>query len=208
MAIKDNERLRAVIKIAMLVLVVFVLFIGAAVWFWYLGFWDGISLPQPIARLFDRDIPDAVNADDQFLLERERLAKQEQAVTRLQEDLDRRERGIAFQEEQLQTQEQELLAYETQIEEREKGLISEQNRYENEKAVLSENIEQLNAMRPEDAVAILEEYDDQLLVDTFQVAREISDEQGGVSLVSLWLSLLPPERASAVQRKTVIKYGN
>lgn len=206
---KEKTKLRTVSKVIILLVAAIVLLIGVAFWFEYLGLWDRRVLPAPLARIFSfGDAPATVDSTDQLLLERERIAKREQAVARVQEELDRRERGVLFQEERLQTQEQELLAFEEQIQEREKGLISEQNRYENKREVLTENVQQLRAMRPPDAAAILQEYDDQLLVDTLQVAQEIADEQGDVSLVSLWLSLLPPDRASAVQRKTVIKYGN
>ena len=206
---RNTEGKRVGVRIAMFSILIVALLIGVFFWFEYLGLLSRSALPAPIANLLlGRDRPPTVDGDDQLLLEKERLAKREQAVERLQEELDRRERGVVFQEQQITTQEQELLAFESQIDEREKSLISERNRYENEREVLIVNVQQLTAMRPQDAVSILEEYEDQLLVDTFQVAQEIADEQGVVSLVPLWLSLLPPDRASAVQRKTVIKYGN
>ena len=200
---------KAILKIALLLLVIFALVIGGFLWFEYLGLAERDSLPRPIRTLLGQlnDVP-SLDANDQLLLEKERIAKREDAIQRKQDALERRERGILFQEEQIIAQEQELRAFDLQIEERKKELILEQNRYENEREVLVENIQQLSAMRPQDAAAILQEYDDQLLVDTFQVAQEIANEQGEVSLVSLWLSLLPPDRASSVQRKTVIKYGN
>lgn len=206
---KEGRKRPVGLKITLSVVTILVLLIGVFFWFEYLGLWDRYLLPAPITRLLNRTggVP-TIDGEDRLLLEKERVAKREQAVERMQEDLDKRERGVLFQEERLSTEEQELLALELQITEREQGLLSEQNRYQNEKEVLAENVQQLSAMRPQEAVAILQEYDDQLLVDTFQVAQEIADDQGDVSLVPLWLSLLPPDRASAVQRKTVIKYGN
>ena len=206
---QEKKTHKSILKIVLLLLVIVVLIVGGSLWFEYLGLVDQDRLPGPIRNILGQlsDVP-SLDADDQLLLEKERIAKREDAIQRKQDALEQRERGILFQEEQIIAQEQELRAFDLQIEEREKELILEQNSYENEREVLVENIQQLSAMRPQDAAAILQEYDDQLLVDTFQVAQEIANERGEVSLVSLWLSLLPPDRASSVQRKTVIKYGN
>ena len=149
-----------------------------------------------------------IDATDQLLLDKERIAKRESAVARVENDIARRERNVAFRENQLEAQQQELQDYETQIDEREKTLNSSQQRFENRRAVIEENLGVLRAMRPEEAVQILEGYDDQLLVDTFVVEEELADRDNRLSLVAVWLSRLPSERAAAVQRKSILKYGN
>jgi flagellar protein FlbB len=60
-------------------------------------------------------------------------------------------------------------------------------------------------MRPDDAVEILAGYDDQLLIDTLRVTEELAQQAGEVSLVSVWLSRLPAERASDIQRKMTLR---
>jgi flagellar protein FlbB len=59
-------------------------------------------------------------------------------------------------------------------------------------------------MRPDDAVAILVGYDDQLLIDTLRVTEELAQAAGEVSLVSVWLSRLPSDRAADIQRKMTL----
>ena len=182
--------------------------VGGIWWFNVLGllnFSPFINLTQRI-NPFTSSIE--LDENDQLLLDKERIAKREVAVARQQNDLERQERQLEFRQTELETQEQELLVFEEQINEREKTLNNSQQRFENKRAVIVENIGILRAMRPEEAVRILEGYDDQLLIDTFQLEEELATQENRLSLVSLWLSQLPPERAAAVQRKSVLKYGN
>ena len=71
--------------------------------------------------------------------------------------------------------------------------------------MLVQNSRYLTSMRPAEAVRILEGYDDQLMIDTLRVTEEIARESGEVSLVSVWLSNLPPERAADIQRKMTLR---
>ncbi|MFP4211650.1 MAG: flagellar protein FlbB, partial [Alkalispirochaeta sp.] len=76
---------------------------------------------------------------------------------------------------------------------------------ENRRAVLEQNSRDLTSMRPEDAVEILLGYDDQLLIDTLRVTEELAQEAGEISLVSVWLSRFPADRAADLQRKMTLK---
>jgi flagellar protein FlbB len=58
-------------------------------------------------------------------------------------------------------------------------------------------------MPPQNAVDILVEFDDLLLIDTLIAVNELSLEQGAASVVPFWLSLMNPKRAGAVQKKLV-----
>jgi flagellar protein FlbB len=53
-------------------------------------------------------------------------------------------------------------------------------------------------MPPADAVEILVNYGDQVLLDILLVTDELADDAGQASLVPYWLSLMPAERAAAI----------
>jgi flagellar protein FlbB len=45
--------------------------------------------------------------------------------------------------------------------------------------------------------------DDQDVIDALRKTEEIAQAEGTTSIVSYWLSLMPPERAAEIQRKMV-----
>jgi flagellar protein FlbB len=102
----------------------------------------------------------------------------------------------------------ELQEREEAQQDREKSFNDRLKAYDNRRANLIRISEDLTSMRPEDAVAILVGYDDQLLIDTLRVTQELADQAGELSLVSVWLSRMPPERAADIQRKMAIKPQN
>ena len=60
-------------------------------------------------------------------------------------------------------------------------------------------------MRPADAVEILNAMDDQDVIDTLRKVEEMAVAAGKNSQVSNWLSMMPPERVAALQRKMTNK---
>jgi flagellar protein FlbB len=56
-------------------------------------------------------------------------------------------------------------------------------------------------MPPERAVGIIAAMDDQLVIDVFRKTEEIAQAEGTTSIVSYWMSLMPPDRAAELQRK-------
>ncbi len=203
-----KSRRRTNQRLALFIGLIIALLAGGLWWFNVLGLVNFSSVINLAQRIIPFTPSTELDENDQLLLDKERIAKREVAVARQQNDLERQERQLEFRQAEQETREQELLVFEEQINEREKTLNSSQQRFENKRAVIAENIGILRAMRPEAAVRILEGYDDQLLVDTFQLEEELAAQENRLSLVSLWLSQLPPERAAAVQRKSVLKYGN
>lgn len=59
----------------------------------------------------------------------------------------------------------------------------------------------LNGMRPQAAVDILVAMDDYTIIDVLREVEEIAAKEGTSSMGSYWLSLMPSERASEIQRK-------
>ena len=60
-------------------------------------------------------------------------------------------------------------------------------------------------MAPANAVAILLAMDDQDMIDTLRKVDEIAEQEGKSSMVSYWMSLMPPERVAQIQRKMTVK---
>ena len=88
-------------RLLALLLLVLVLAAGGLIWFDYLGLVDARSLLGPVRRLVGLQVVAAVeHPDDPLLLERERLAKDRDAVERIRADLDKRERELKTREDQ------------------------------------------------------------------------------------------------------------
>jgi flagellar protein FlbB len=95
-----------------------------------------------------------------------------------------------------------------ELEERQKALDDRENSFialAEQAEIRTRNVEQnaryLNGMAPENAVRIIASMDDQDAIDVFHKTEEIAQAEGSASIVSYWLSLLPPERAAELQRK-------
>ncbi len=193
-------------RILALTLLVVLLLAGGTVWFDYLGIIDATRLVSPVLRLVGVEAAEEVpEPEDAALLSRARLEKRETAVAQLADGLDQRQEELDALEQELEARRQELDAREQELAEQENSLNQRVQQFENRRAMLVQNVRTLTSMRPEDAVDILAGYDDQLLIDTLRVTEELAQEAGELSLVSVWLAELPPERAATLQRKMTIK---
>lgn len=195
------SRVGAAPRIILLVLLVLFLLGGGAFWFDVLGLIDARSAMQPVLQPIGlgRSAPVA-NAEDEDLLDRVRFERRQEQLVLQDEELDRREREIEEREEELEQRVQELDDRENTLAEREQSFAQREEDYENRQANLRRNAQTLLNMPPEQAVAILEGYDDQDLVSILRITDEIAEEEGEVSLVSVWLSELPADRAAEIQR--------
>jgi flagellar protein FlbB len=183
-----------------------VLLAGGALWFDYLGIIDAKTTFAPVLRWVGIEARTTeTDVDNPLLLESERLAKREAALSLLQDELRRLEATLAEREQEIERREEELAEWERELVQREKSLSDTLRGVENRNAVLERISQDLTSMPPDDAVAILAEYDDQLLIDTLRVTERLAQEAGELSLVSVWLSRLPADRAAAIQRKMTLK---
>ena len=193
-------------RIVILMLLVAVLVLGGLVWFDYLGIVDAQGLLAPLFTLIRGEQP-VVDAEDPLLLERERMAKQLEALAIRSEEL-------TAWEQELETGQAEITQIVEQLEEREKALEDREKvfnerlqAFENRRVNLRQNSEYLVGMPPENAVKILLAMEDQDVIDIFRMTEEQAQAAGEVSLVSYWLSLMPPDRAAVLQRKMSRKMG-
>jgi len=188
-------------------MLIIVLSLGGLIWFDIIGLINVQSTLRPLIQALGLAPEESVAVDysDLELLDSMTVQKLELAIElRLQEF----ELARDFLTSDIQDYEERL----AQLEEREKILAERENsfnqrvnRYDDRRAGLVQNARDLTSMRPDEAVAILNEYDDQLLIDTLRVVQDLADEEGSFSLVPTYLSLLPEVRAAAVQRKMTEK---
>lgn len=200
------SRIGAVPQIILLLLLLLGLIAGGLLWFDYLGLIDVKDRFAPIFGIAGVEERTGIDdPEDIMLMDRLRLAKLQESVELRESELQQLE--AAMEEDRL-TLEEQALSLENrraELDEREVSLNERLQRYENRRAVLVQNSRDLTSMPPDTAVNILLGYDDQLLIDTLRVTEELAQEAGEVSLVSVWLSRFPAERAAEIQRKMTLK---
>jgi len=190
------------VRIFLLALLLVVLALAGLVWFDYLGIVDARGVLAPVWRLAglgrrSGGIPD----DDPNLLDKERLAKEQEALTMRSEDLERSRQQLAEETANLSQIAEQLAERETALDAREKAFNERVNTFENRRVNLAQNAGYLVGMRPQDAVARLAAMDDQDVIDIFRITEEEAAKAGETSLVAYWLSLMDPERAAVLMRK-------
>ena len=93
------------------------------------------------------------------------------------------------------------------LEEREKSFNDRTKAYENRKVSLEQKSRYLTSMPPDNAVAILLQYENDMdILDVFRVTDELAGKAGEQSLVAFWLSKMPPDRGAELTRKMGREY--
>ena len=200
------SKLGALPQILLLLLLIIGLTVGGLLWFDYLGLIRVQDAFSPILGLVGVERREPFDdADDVMLMDRLRLGALQEALEIEMEDIAGQRSLLEERRMELERIAQELASSEEELQEREVSLNERLRQYENRRAVLEQNSRYLTSMRPAEAVRILEGYEDQLLIDTLRVTEEIARREGAVSLVSVWLSSLPPARAADIQRKMTLR---
>lgn len=196
-------------KSFLLIIVILILIVGGLLWFDYLGVVHVKSVFSPVYKLLKKEpqTSQTVTQSDLVIpnLDEERLLKQREALLILQEELDKREADIALTEQQNLQVSAELAEREKNQEEREKTFNQTVKKYDDKNINIEQIANNLNGMRPENAVAILEAMDDQTVIDVLRKVEEIAADNGSSSMGSYWLSLMNSERAAQIQRKMINK---
>jgi flagellar protein FlbB len=138
-------------------------------------------------------------------LDEDRLRKQREALDIYKEELDKRETDIDALEKQNEQIAAELAEREKNQEEREKTFNQTVKRYDDINVNVEQIAKNLNGMRPEASVAILEALDDQTVIDVLRKVEELAAASGSSSMGSYWLSLMDSKRAAEIQRKMISK---
>jgi flagellar protein FlbB len=197
-------------KTIVLLILVIILILGGLLWFDYLGVINAKSMFAPFYRMIGKEPQTTVIKTTsaellQIDLDDERLAKRLEELSLRSEELDKRELDIQALEAENTQIAQELEERRISQEEREKTFNNIQKMYDDRNVNIRKNAENLNGMAPANAVAILNEMDDQDIIDTLRMVDQIAAEEGKASMVSYWLSLMPAERVAELQRKMANK---
>lgn len=189
-------------RIFILLLLIIVLALGGIIWFDYLGVVDAKSMISPVYQLLGLGRRSAIaSADDPNLLDKERLAKQQDALALTRQALDSREAALSAKERQLNQLGQDLNDRQAALEAQQKALNDARKAIDDRRVNLEQNAVYLTSMPPANAIAILAKQDDQYVIDTFRTVEAQARKTGADSLVPIWLSLMPADRAATLQRK-------
>ena len=198
----EASEVRPGVRIFILLLLLVVLILGGVIWFDYLGIVDVRSAIAPVYRLLGLARNGAVaSADDPNLLDKERMAKQLDALLLRTQDLDSREAALNSREKELNQLGAQLNDKEAALNAAQKALSDQQKALDDRRVNLTQNVAYLTSMPPAKAVAIMVNQDDQFLIDTFRIEDAQAAASGADSLVPVWLQLLPAERAATLTRK-------
>ncbi|HUW68840.1 MAG TPA: lipase secretion chaperone [bacterium] len=194
-------------RIVVMLIMIVALALGGIFWFDYLGVVDAKSIFAPALRLagVKTRTGQALPADSPTLLDDERFSKQIAAVEAMRQELDQREKAATERQAAVEAMAQEIADRTKALDERENSFKQLTERYENRRANVEQNARYLTGMPPADAVKILAASDDQTVIDVLRAVEELAAKSGEASVVSYWLSLLPPDRSAAIQRKMNVK---
>jgi flagellar protein FlbB len=196
------------VRIFLLALLLVVLALAGIVWFDYLGLIDARDALAPVWRLAGlRQRAGGIPDDDPNLLDKERLAKEQEALVLRSDDLERARQALAAETANLSQIAEQLAEREQAVEAREKAFNERANTFENRRVNLAQNAGYLVGMRPQEAVARLAAMEDQDVIDIFRITEEEASKAGESSLVAYWLSLMDPQRAAVLLRKMQRRSG-
>lgn len=195
--------------IAMLLLIV-ILILGGLLWFDYLGVINAKETFAPIYNLFGLDVQESTSATDVnnpliANLEDDRFAKRMESLDILSQELDQREEDVIVEEKKNLQIASELDEMKIALEEQQVTFEKEVTKYDDRNVNIEQNARDLAAMKPTDAVEILNAMDDQDVIDTLRKVNEIAAAEGAASQVSNWLSMMPADRVAELQRKMTSK---
>jgi flagellar protein FlbB len=196
-------------RVVVLLLLIFILLAGAAVWFDYLGV---IDIKTSLAWIYRIPLVERIIGvqprsqeplpPDAFLdLDAERLAVRLEALDLRSREMDNQETAITARQAELEQIAAELEERQRTLDEREMSFEARRNEAESYDRNIDQLARYLNGMPPADAVGILNQTEDQKAIDIIRKVEEIAQASGAASIVSYWFSLMEPARAAELQRK-------
>ncbi len=196
------------LKMLFLILLIVVLILGGIFWFDRLDLLDYKRVMGPLSQYLPPFLQrgEMPLEDDEFLLERASIEKQEQRLMDIEKDLEKRERELEDQKLLLSEHEAKLSEEAKRLEEQEKVLSEAQRQYDNYKDNVRRQAEYFVSMPPQQAVERLQKLEDLLIVDILREMDRNAEEAGTRSIVPYYLSLMDAERAASVQRKMTKVY--
>ncbi|MBP7901961.1 MAG: hypothetical protein KA015_03990, partial [Spirochaetes bacterium] len=190
MQVSDKSKI-----IFLFLIIVFLLGVGV-LWLDYMGL---INLTKT-ASMFNKDEASVLYADDDepSLMKLEELEKNKEQLKERTEDLDRREALLLEQEKSSNTDKEKIQEMRAGIELERKKLENEKNKYSGYKKNIVDLAQKIESMPPKDAVAIMINWDDPLIIDVLRQIDQNALDAGAASVTSYLISLMPKEKASRV----------
>lgn len=181
--------------IFLFLIIVFLLGVGV-LWLDYMGL---INLTKT-ASMFSKDEASVLYADDDepSLMKLEELEKNKEQLKERTEDLDRREALLLEQEKSSNTDKEKIQEMRAGIELERKKLENEKNKYSGYKKNIIDLAQKIESMPPKEAVAIMINWDDPLIIDVLRQIDQNALDAGAMSVTSYLISLMPKDKASRV----------
>jgi len=190
MAVSNRSKI-----IYLIILIVFLAGVGV---FWL----DNIGLVNLSSKLSflkgEEELSLDAAGDEPSLIEKEEFGKEKEKLIERIEDLDKREALLAEKEKEISSERDKL-------EQIRKGLELEQKKLENDRKKDSgyrKNVtvlaNKVSNMPPEEAVKIMSNWDDPLIIDVLRQMDADSEAQGRMSITSYLMTLFPKEKASRI----------
>lgn len=190
MAVSNKSKI-----IYLLILIIFLAGVGV---FWL----DNIGLVNMSSKLSflkgEEELSLNAAGDEPSLIEKEEFGKEKEKLIERIEDLDKREALLAEKEKEISSERDKL-------EQVRKGLELEQKKLENDRKKDSgyrKNVtvlaNKVSNMPPEEAVKIMSNWDDPLIIDVLRQMDADSEAQGRMSITSYLMTLFPKEKASRI----------
>ena len=181
--------------IFLFLIIVFLLGVGV-LWLDYMGL---INLTKT-ASMFSKDEASVLYADDDepSLMKLEELEKNKEQLKERTEDLDRREALLLEQEKSSNADKDKIQEMRAGIELERKKLENEKNKYSGYKKNIGDLAQKIESMPPKEAVAIMINWDDPLIIDVLRQIDQNALDAGAMSVTSYLISLMPKEKASRV----------
>jgi len=206
---RSYNRGGGIARIFFLLVLILALIIGGLVWLDFLGILDVKDQLSPVTSLFG--VEPRTEVDQPFsplLLDADRISKERDAIAFERRELEAYAEELEMMAAEVRQKESEVAERESSVEERQKSLIEAVSQYDNKVANLEQTARYMMGMPPEDAVAIMNEYEVKDLVDLLRTSERLSREAGEASLVAFWLSIMPDRaRAAEIQNLLVEKPG-
>lgn len=194
--------------IALLILII-ILVLGGIMWFDYLGVIHAKKIFAPAYKMLGlkTQTSETASKSNPFTgdLDEDRFVKRIEALDIRSQELDKRNEDVTKAEEQNEAIAKELEERKKSQDEREKTFNNQIKKTEERDANIAQISQYLSSMPPKTAVDQLVSMDDQDVIDIFRKTDELAEISKTTSLTSVWLMMMPADRAAVVQRKMANK---
>jgi len=182
--------------IYLIILIVFIVVVGVF-WLDYIGM---INIGKTVSRYYTSEAPSVVDAmdDEPSLIEREEFEKEKNRLQERIEELDTREAKIVEAEKEIQEEQLKLKEIKQGLKLEKKNIEMEKKRYSGYKKNVQDLAGKIQSMPPDEAVSIMVQWEDPLIIDVLRQIDQDAAEAGTSSISSYLISLMPREKAGRI----------